>query len=86
MADMPCAKSRAYSLSMNPAMQHPSDRPATAAPREQAGPTPGRDDRQSPAVASRHDVMKALLGTNDLAAFDAYGGDPYNATGRHLRR
>ena len=30
--------------------------------------------------------MNTLLGDNNLAAFDAFGGDPYNATGRHLRR
>jgi len=30
--------------------------------------------------------MNTLLGDNNLAAFDAFGGDPYNATGRHVRR
>lgn len=71
---------------MNPAMQKPSDRPAATALREQSGPFPARQDRPPPAVATRQDVMNTLLGANDLAAFDAYGGDPYNATGRHLRR
>jgi hypothetical protein len=35
---------------------------------------------------ARRDVMETLLGKNDLAALDASGGDPYNATGRHFRR
>jgi hypothetical protein len=30
--------------------------------------------------------METLLGKNNLAAIDASGGDPYNATGRHFRR
>jgi hypothetical protein len=35
---------------------------------------------------SRRDVMETLLGNHTLAAVDASGGDPYNATGRHMRR
>ena len=46
---------------------------------------PARPQRRPP-VETSHDVMNTLLGDNNLAAFDAYGGDPYNATGRHLRR
>ena len=30
--------------------------------------------------------MDTLLGENNLAAYDASGDDPYNATGRHFRR
>jgi hypothetical protein len=30
--------------------------------------------------------MDTLLGDNKLAAFDASGNDPYNATGRQFRR
>ena len=31
-------------------------------------------------------VLDKLLGENRLAAHDADGTDPYNATGRHFRR
>jgi hypothetical protein len=36
--------------------------------------------------ANKRDVMNTLLGENDLAAQDAGGNDPYNATGRQFRR
>jgi hypothetical protein len=35
---------------------------------------------------TRRNVMDTLLGENNLAAFDAGGNDPYNATGRQFRR
>ena len=35
---------------------------------------------------TKHHVMDKLLGENNLAAVDAGGGDPYNATGRQFRR
>ena len=35
---------------------------------------------------AKRNVMDTLLGENDLAAFDAGGNDPYNATGRQFRR
>jgi hypothetical protein len=35
---------------------------------------------------TKRNVMDTLLGKNDLAAFDAGGSDPYNATGRQFRR
>lgn len=45
------------------------------------------DERKADAVAAtKHHVMDKLLGDNNLAAFDAGGGDPYNATGRQFRR
>jgi hypothetical protein len=65
---------------------------------EQYGPGLSRNARflslakqaaQSKAAAvavSRHNVMDTLLGENNLAAVDASGGDPYNATGRQFRR
>jgi hypothetical protein len=37
-------------------------------------------------AVSKHDVMDKLLGENKLAAVDAGGSDPYNATGRQFRR
>jgi len=53
---------------------------------ERVGPGLGRRAAAEPAGVSRRDVMETLLGTADLAAIDASGGDPYNATGRHFRR
>lgn len=35
---------------------------------------------------TKRGVMDALLGQNNLAAQDAGGNDPYNATGRQFRR
>ncbi|HEY6123119.1 MAG TPA: hypothetical protein VIV63_00595 [Steroidobacteraceae bacterium] len=35
---------------------------------------------------TKRNVMDTLLGKNNLAAFDAGGNDPYNATGRQFRR
>ena len=35
---------------------------------------------------TRRGVMDVLLGENNLAAHDAGGNDPYNATGRQFRR
>jgi hypothetical protein len=72
---------------------------AAATPQsEQYGPGLSRKSRfqalankaaQTKAAAvtmSRHDVMDKLLGENNLAAVDAGGNDPYNATGRQFRR
>jgi hypothetical protein len=46
----------------------------TARSSSQKAPDPGRN------------VMETLLGKNSLAAIEASGGDPYNATGRFYRR
>ena len=35
---------------------------------------------------TKRSVMDTLLGENNLAAIDAGGNDPYNATGRQFRR
>jgi len=40
----------------------------------------------SPAANTRRNVMDTLLGENKLAAFDASGNDPYNTTGKFVRR
>jgi len=58
---------------------------------EQYGPGLARRShsmtKQDAAVAvSKLGVMDKLLGENSLAAFDAGGNDPYNATGRQFRR
>jgi hypothetical protein len=58
---------------------------------EQYGPGLARKSRtaanQAAAVAiTKRSVMDKLLGENSLAAFDAGGNDPYNATGRQFRR
>jgi len=47
---------------------------------------PAGNRRQPPAAHTRSSVMDTLLGKNDLAAYDASGNDPYNATGRFARR
>lgn len=64
-----------------------------------AASTPSRDAVREHAVrglgsstgtqavpGANREVMETLLGKNNLAALDAAGGDPYNATGRHFRR
>jgi hypothetical protein len=71
---------------MNPEMQNSSDRAVPAVANGRLGPALDRQGRSSPLPGTRHEVMNTLLGENDLAAFDAFGGDPYNATGRHVRR
>jgi hypothetical protein len=45
-------------------------------------------DERASATGSltKHHVMDKLLGRNNLAAIDAGGSDPYNATGRQFRR
>ncbi|HLA72771.1 MAG TPA: hypothetical protein VK624_14790 [Steroidobacteraceae bacterium] len=58
---------------------------------EQYGPGLARESaflsKKDAAVAvSKRSVMDTLLGENSLAAFDAGGNDPYNATGRQFRR
>ena len=58
---------------------------------EQYGPglarkSPFISKKADAVAASRRSVMDTLLGENSLAAFDAGGNDPYNATGRQFRR
>jgi hypothetical protein len=72
---------------MNTGIPNPAERTGAPAPVvEQVGPGLGRQGRAAPVALTRGDVMDTLLGKNNLAAFDAHGGDPYNATGRHFRR
>jgi hypothetical protein len=51
-------------------------------------PSLSRKAKPQPRVlpTTRHGVLNTLLGENNLAAFDAGGTDPYNATGRQFRR
>lgn len=45
-----------------------------------------RPKKKPEPVQTRRSVMDALLGDNNLSAYDASGTDPYNATGRRFRR
>jgi len=83
---MPLSWSRRYISSMSGIEQHVDwSAPKQPAP-ERAGPGLQARARTEPAPIPRRDVMATLLGKNDLAAIDASGSDPYNATGRHFRR
>lgn len=63
------------------------DRKAPTTPgSERVGPGLSPVRKQSDPAEGRRSVMDTLLGNHDLAAFDAGGNDPYNATGRHFRR
>jgi hypothetical protein len=52
------------------------------------GVLPSLSPRRQPGVPApaKRSVMDTLLGENKLAAYDAGGSDPYNATGRQFRR
>jgi len=52
------------------------------------GVVPGLSRKAKPREIpqTRRNVMDTLLGENNLAAIDAGGNDPYNATGRQFRR
>jgi hypothetical protein len=53
---------------------------------ERVGPSLARPQKAPPAPVTKYTVMDKLLGENNLAAFDPNGTDPYNATGRQIRR
>ena len=53
---------------------------------EEFGPGLARKAKAAAIAVSKHSVMEKLLGQNSLAALDAGGSDPYNATGRQFRR
>lgn len=59
---------------------------AAATPSEGVVPSLSRQPRPPTTPQAKRNVMDTLLGENDLAAFDAAGNDPYNATGRQFRR
>lgn len=53
---------------------------------ERAGRSPTARGGSQKAPDPGRDVMETLLGKNNLVAIDVSGGDPYNATGRFVRR
>jgi hypothetical protein len=53
---------------------------------EQFGVSMSGRRKAPPMPHTKASVMKELLGTQDLAAEDKPGSDPYNATGRFFRR
>jgi hypothetical protein len=71
---------------MKPANHNQVDVSSATTPEgERVAPSLGRPQKP-PQVTRRPSVMDTLLGQNDLAAYDAGGNDPYNATGRQFRR
>ena len=52
---------------------------------ERVAPSLGRAKTVRPAGGNRSTLDK-LLGDSNLSAYDAWGNDPYNATGRQFRR
>ncbi len=72
---------------MSQGIENHIDWSVPSAPRgNRVGPGPARKAQPKPAETSKRNVMDTLLGENNLAAYDASGDDPYNATGRHFRR
>ena len=70
---------------MSPGNDNQIDWTAATTPSEGVVPSLSRPKaRVEP--KSKRDVMDTLLGENSLAALDAGGSDPYNATGRQFRR
>jgi hypothetical protein len=71
---------------MSPGNDNQVDWTAAATPSEGVVPSLNRPAKPRPEQSAKRDVMDTLLGKNNLAAFDAGGNDPYNATGRQFRR
>lgn len=71
---------------MSPGNDNQVDWTAATTPTE--GVLPSLSGPAKPRVTpqTKRNVMDTLLGENNLAAFDAGGSDPYNATGRQFRR
>jgi hypothetical protein len=59
---------------------------AASSPHEGVVPSLSRPAKPRVEPKTKRNVMDTLLGENNLAAFDAAGADPYNATGRQFRR
>jgi len=72
---------------MSPGNDNQIDWTAATTPQGE-GVVPSLGAKPKPRVlpATKRDVMDTLLGSNNLAAQDAGGNDPYNATGRQFRR
>jgi hypothetical protein len=75
---------------MSPGNDNQVDWTAAATPGgEHVGPgLAGRTAPKRPTAETldRRGVMDTLLGKNNLAAYDASGNDPYNTTGKFVRR
>lgn len=72
---------------MSPGNDNQVDWTAAATPAgEGVAPSLSRTSKPREIPKTRRNVMDTLLGENNLAAFDAGGSDPYNATGRQFRR
>ena len=74
---------------MSPGNDNQVDWTAAATPGGEAvAPSLSRNNKPKPRVlpTTKRGVMDTLLGENNLAAHDAGGNDPYNATGRQFRR
>ncbi len=71
---------------MSPGNDNQVDWTAATTPGEGVVPGLSRPARPRATPQTTRSVMDTLLGENDLAAFDAGGNDPYNATGRQFRR
>ena len=82
------AKNRGvYFRPMSPGNDNQVDWTAAATPQGEAVvPSLGAKPKPRALPTTKRDVMDTLLGQNNLAAHDAGGNDPYNATGRQFRR
>lgn len=84
-ADIPRRKTAAYISSMNP-IENNVDWKAPSTPgNERVVPSLSRSKQPQP-PATKQSTLDKLLGASNLAAYDASGNDPYNATGRQFRR
>jgi len=84
----PAKIARVYFLAMSPGNDNQVDWTAASTPAGEAAPSLSRSAKATPRAlpTTRRGVMDTLLGEHDLAAHDAGGNDPYNATGRQFRR
>jgi hypothetical protein len=72
---------------MSPGNDNQVDWTAAATPAgERVAPSLSPKQKSRVVPQTRRNVMDTLLGENNLAAHDAGGSDPYNATGRQFRR
>jgi hypothetical protein len=85
---MPFARMRAYSFPMNRSGKNHIGRTIPTTPgHDRVGPgLTRRPPEQTAPTKAQRSVMDRLLGNNDLAAFDPSNNDPYNASGRRIRR
>ena len=66
---------------MSPGNDNQVDWTAATTPNEGVVPSLSQGPRTRDTPHTKRNVMDTLLGDNNLAAFDADGSDPYNATG-----